>query len=458
MGKLYKTSLFIFRRDLRLEDNTGLIFALKNSETVICSFIFTPEQITKNAYKSNHALQFMIESLEELTEEIKKSGGKLYLFYGDPKEVVESCIEKLKIDGVVFNKDYTPYSVKRDSAIEAVCKKHEISFHSFEDVLLHPIEETLKSDGSQYKVFTPFFRNAVRMQVIPPIKNRYENYYSKPISFAEKTTIYSEVLPERALEAKGGRDAALKILKGLSKFSEYENERDFPAYDATTHLSAHLKFTTISPREAYYAIAKKLGEDSPLIRSLYWRDFFTSIAFFSPHVFGHSFYKKFDKLSWSTNKKDFARWCQGETGFPIVDAGMRELNQTGYMHNRVRMIAAAFLIKDLHIDWRMGEKYFAQNLIDYDPAVNNGNWQWAASTGCDAQPYFRIFNPWSQQKRFDPECTYIKRWIPELESLSPDAIHKWHSMGNELPLYDYPAPMLDHSEEAKITLESYKKI
>jgi len=207
----------------------------------------------------------------------------------------------------------------------------------------------------------------------------------------------------------------------------------------------------------YWAISRQLGASSALIRSLYWRDFFTSIGFYFPRVFSGAFHAKFDRLQWSHNEEIFRKWCEGKTGFPIVDAGMREMNQTGFMHNRMRMIAASFLVKDLHIDWRWGERYFAQTLIDYDPAVNNGNWQWAASTGCDAQPYFRIFNPWTQAVKFDPNCLYIKKWIPDLVSLPPEIIHKWHQEKLHSQCLSYPIPIVDHAKESKTALSLYRE-
>jgi deoxyribodipyrimidine photo-lyase len=450
-----KKALFIFRRDLRLDDNTGLLFALKNADTVIPAFIFTPQQIEKNPYRSDHCLQFMIESLEDLEAQLKAKKGKLHLFFAPPEQVIAKCIKELGVDGVVVNRDYTPFSQQRDARIGSVCKKYKIPFHTFEDALLHPPEATLKSDGKPYTIFTPYFRNASKLPVPGPAANRHSNYFKQPIRFAKGSAFYKKILPKRAVQSRGGRKAALEILKKVQTFSAYAKERDFPAKEATSHLSPHLKFTTCSPREVYHSIKKRLGPHSPLIRSLYWRDFFTSIAFFFPYVFKGAFHKKFDKLPWNYDKKRFHRWCKGETGFPIVDAGMRELNATGFMHNRVRMIVASFLVKDLHIDWRWGEKYFAQTLLDYDPAVNNGNWQWAASTGCDAQPYFRIFNPWNQQKKYDPDCLYIKQWIPELADLSPKAIHEWQLTSHSKKI-KYPAPLLDHAKEAKETLQSYK--
>lgn len=457
MNKLYQKALFIFRRDLRLEDNTGLIFALEKAKEVIPCFIFTKTQIDNNPYRSEPCLQFMLESIEDLEKSLQKKKGHLYLFYGMIKETLEKCIKELGIEAVVVNRDYTPYSVKRDEAIAKFCKNHNIAFHSLDDALLHPPEETLKADGKPYTVFTPFYHNALKINAISPAFNSHSNYYSLPISFAQtSSTLHEKILPNRSLTLKGGRENCLKILKNLKSFSDYSLTRDLPAQDATTHLSSHLKFTTCSIREIYQAILKNLGADSGLIRALYWRDFFTSIAFHFPHVFTGCFHTKYDKLKWSQDEEVFEKWCSGNTGFPIVDAGMRELNETGFMHNRLRMITASFLVKDLHIDWRWGEKYFATKLVDYDPAVNNGNWQWAASTGCDAQPYFRIFNPWLQSAKFDPDCTYIKRWVPELRDLSPDVIHKWYLEKYHKECPSYPSPVLDHTKESKIAISNYK--
>lgn len=449
-----KKTLFIFRRDLRLTDNTGLIFALKHAKEVIPCFIFTPQQIEHNPYRSDHCLQFMIESLEDLQEQLKEKKGKLFFFFGEPEEIVKKCIHKLQVDGVVVNRDYTPFSLKRDHKIAAMCRQHKAAFHALDDALLHAPEETVKADGKPYTIFTPFFRRASKLKVEIPAVCRGANFYRHSIPFSEDEIILKKILPKRQLPVEGGRKKAVNILKKLGNFSSYARDRDYPSILGTTHLSAHLKFTTCSPREVFYAIREKLGPHAPLIRSLYWRDFFTSVAFFFPHVFKGAFHPKFDKLKWSYDKKAFRAWCEGKTGVPIVDAAMREMNETGYMHNRARMIAASFLVKDLHIDWRMGEKYFAQRLIDYDPAVNNGNWQWVASTGCDAQPYFRIFNPWIQQKKFDPRCLYIKKWVPELADLDPKAIHNWFRHPSNTKAYH--APIADHEKEAKAAVGFFK--
>lgn len=460
MDKQFRTSLFIFRRDLRLEDNTGLIFALKHSERVIPAFIFTPEQIERNPFRSDHCLKFMIESLQDLDNQLKDKEGGLYFFKGKPEEIVMQCISQLSIEALIINRDYTPYSRKRDQKLDNICKAHNVSFFSFDDALLHPPEETLKKDGKPYTIFTPYFRNASKLTILSPVRNSGTNYFHGLIPFAEEKSLLSQILCKDEIKNHliGGRMEALKILKNLDSFSKYERLKDFPAENYSTHLSPYLKFTVCSPREVYAAISGHLNSHHELIRALYWRDFFSMIAFFFPHIFKGAFHAKFNRLKWSYDRKAFQRWCKGATGFPIVDAGMREMNETGFMHNRVRMIVASFLVKDLRIDWRWGEKYFAKTLIDYDPAVNNGNWQWVASTGCDAQPYFRIFNPWNQQKKFDPECIYIKKWVPELRDLSPKIIHGWQqkTVHSECPAY--PAPMIDHEKAAKETLLAYRAV
>ncbi|MBI2774606.1 deoxyribodipyrimidine photo-lyase [Candidatus Dependentiae bacterium] len=455
----YKTSLFIFRRDLRLQDNTGLIEAIKQSETVIPCFIFDSRQVSKkNEYRSLNAIQFMIESLRELDEELRKKDGKLYLFYGKNEEVIGSLLKSGKINAVFCNRDYTPFSIKRDEEIKKQCLHYDVAFHQYGDALLHEPEEIKTQGGTPYSIFTAFYKASLHFPVKQPQKLPAAHFYRGALNGSEATTAYKQILPESNKEifVHGGRKEALKIIKSISDFQHYQKIRDFPAQH-TTGLSAHLKFGTISVRETYAAIANRLGPAHPLLRQLYWRDFFTHVAYYSPFVYGHAFHKKYDQLDWNTSKKDFDAWCSGKTGFPIVDAGMRQLNATGYMHNRVRMIVASFLTKDLHINWLWGEKYFAQQLVDYDPAVNNGNWQWAASTGCDAQPYFRIFNPWLQQKKFDPECAYIKKWVPELAKVSPKTIHAWDEEYKNSRI-DYPAPMVDHAEESARAKLLYKSV
>ena len=349
-----------------------------------------------------------------------------------------------------INRDYTPFSRRRDEALAAVCKQSGIVLHTLPDCLLNEPEQAVKNDKSPYKVFTAFYNNARQFPVAMPQTLVNPRFLSVDTGF---TIDQLGVLPTE-FTSNGGRQQALAILGRLGDYTDYKNTRDFPALDTTSKLSAHLKFGTCSVREAYYALTEQLGSEHPLLRQLYWRDFFTHIAYHFSQVFGRAFLEKFADLHWDNNADYFQAWCEGKTGFPIVDAGMRELNATGFMHNRVRMIVASFLVKDLHIDWRWGERYFAQNLVDYDPCVNNGNWQWAASTGCDAQPYFRIFNPWLQQLKFDPDCRYIHHWLPELQAFTPKTLHQWdkqHSACN------YPEPIIDHARESRLAKAWFKE-
>lgn len=457
MKNSYPLVLHIFRRDLRLEDNTALIAALIAAQRVLPCFIFDPRQIEKNDYKSDHCIQFMVESLIALDNCLKQRAAKLYYFYGIAEEIVAQLINSLPIAAVYINRDYTPYSRARDEKIRLVCAKQKVDFHCFADALLHEPEQILKRDQTPYTIFTHFYRYAMTHVITPIQKNRYQNFYTQPIKLSNHDLI--KKIPARKsnhLATQGGRHAALKLLAKVGDFKNYQTIRNFPYKNGTTKLSAHNKFGTISIREFYFKVVQEFNTSHPLIQALHWRDFFTHIAYHFPRVFGDAFQTRFELVRWQKNEKKFQSWCTGQTGFPIVDAGMRELNATGFMHNRVRMITASFLTKDLHIDWRWGEKYFAQHLIDYDPAVNNGNWQWAASTGCDAQPYFRIFNPWLQQVKFDQACLYIKHWIPELARVPSTVIHKLYMM-QPSTLTNYPKPIVDHSIESKKTKLFYKE-
>lgn len=454
---IYKHALFIFRRDLRLYDNSALEQALAQSGVVTACFIFDERQVgNDNSYKSKNALEFMVQSLKELEKEIVRYKGFLNVFYGQPEKVVKNIIKKHSFDALFCNRDYTPFSQERDTALQKLCHDLKISFNYCNDYLLQEPEGLKPQGGSFYRKFTPFYKKASTLMVRKPSTRLKGVLSSGKISSFSLHALSLKIIPEQNphLASRGGRSNALAILKKIKAFSHYEKDHNFPAVQ-TTYLSAHLKFGTVSVREVYYAFKDKLGENTPLIRQLYWRDFFTHIAYHCPSVFGHAFQKKYDTLSWNYNNDHFRKWREGKTGFPIVDAGMRELNTTGFMHNRVRLITGSFLTKDLHINWQQGEKYFAQNLIDYDPSVNNGNWQWVASTGCDAQPYFRIFNPWLQQKKFDPECVYIKKWIPELADVPPKIIHSWHKKHSSFSA-TYPKPMVDHTKESLITKNIFK--
>lgn len=456
---MHKTSLFLFHRDLRLNDNRGLLKAVKESEKVIPCFIFEKKQLQKNDYRGNNLIQFMLNSLDELDGECKHHGAGISFYSGNTVDVLEQLIKQHKIDAIYSNRDYTPFAQKRDKQIQALCASLSCEFRQIADALLVEPELVKNGAGEPYKVYSAFARKAKEFIVEKP-----KRFSGKPFIKAKgslkKSDLFSNILPKSDYNAKiklkGGREEALKLLKRVATLQGYKEYRDIPHLEATSYLSAHNKFGTVSIREVYHRIVSNLGKGSQLLNELYWRDFFTHIAFHFPHVFGHAFHKKYDALKWNRSIKDFEKWKTGQTGFPIVDAGMRELNATGYMHNRVRMIVASFLIKDLSIDWRWGEKYFAQKLIDYDPSVNNGNWQWAASTGTDAQPYFRIFNPWLQQKKFDPDAIYIKKWIPELSEIEPKLLHQLFKA--PLGLSDYPDPIVDHSVASKQTKEAYAKI
>lgn len=448
----YSKSLFIFRRDLRINDNTALNLALKLSKTVVPCFVFDPVQINKHAYQSVPGLQFMLSSIKSLQQQLQQLGSELNCYYGNPELLIKKLYQSQNIDAVFLNRDYSPFSRKRDHAIFQCCQLLNIQFHYVSDALINDPEQVLKPDGNAYKVFTPFYNKAKSVPV--PLPQPLET--GKFCSALDKKLQYdfNQLIDKKShFMSLGGSEQALKILNDLQQYEGYQQQRDFPALNATSRLSAHLKFGTCSVRQVYYAIASQLNTEHPLIKQLYWRDFFTHIGFHYPKVFGHAFHEKYDAIPWSKDLDLFQAWATGKTGFPIVDAGMRELNQTGFMHNRVRMITASFLVKDLHISWRWGERYFAQHLIDYDPCVNNGNWQWAASTGCDAQPYFRIFNPWLQQQKFDANCDYIHQWIPELKAIDTTIIHKWEKKHFTCA---YPAPIVDHKIQSTKAKEMFK--
>ena len=450
-------TLFIFRRDLRLADNSALIRALRDSAQVIPAFIFDPRQTGRHPYKSENALQFLVASLIELDREIRTKGSHLYLFQGEAEKVVSNLIRSEALDAVYVNRDYTPFSRRRDRAIEDVCRERNAAFVSCGDALLNEPGAVVKAGGGPYTVFTPFF-NASRALGAPlPQKTTLANYHVRKIRAEAGESVFERICGRKndRLFRQGGRTEAVRILKRMGRFGDYETTRDLPAMDGTTGLSAHNKFGTISIREFYRSVRKSLRPGHPLLRQLYWRDFFVHVAVHFERVFGHPFHAEYERLAWQDDPRRLRRWQEGTTGFPIVDAGMRQLNVTGFMPNRVRMVCASFLVKDLHIDWREGERYFATRLEDYDPCVNNGNWQWIASTGCDAAPYFRVFNPWLQQKRYDREAVYVKRWVPELAKAAPDLIHRLDRSEGR-PSGGYPSPILDHAVESLRALAFYR--
>jgi deoxyribodipyrimidine photo-lyase len=434
----------IFRRDLRLADNTALAAALKEGP-VLPLFFRDPRQNEDNPLAGAAALACMNRSLAELDDVIGQRGGRLYVIEGTPEDMLPGLFGTFKPSALYLNRDYTPFSRSRDGDILRLCRDHGVRFESRFDTLLADPE--VFRAKKPYRVFTPFFKSASQLPVRPPSGEPGGSFFKGDLPAAAGAGPVKGLRPLLT----GGRTEALRLLESASRLTRYETTRDYPAVPGTSRLSAPLKFGTVSVREVHRAVTESLGPDHPLIRQLWWRDFFTHVLWHFPHVMGHPFNDRFRNLEWTGTPDQWQRFITGTTGFPLVDAGIRELLATGGMHNRVRMVTASFLVKDLHIDWRQGELFFARYLQDYDPALNNGNWQWAASTGCDAQPWFRIFNPWLQQKRFDPGGEYVKRWVPELENVPPAELHKPEGVRA-----GYPRPMVDHKTESARALSFYK--
>ena len=455
--------LFIFHRDLRMIDNIGLITASHTCKELYVCFIFTPEQVGKNnSYRSQNAIQFMIESLEDLSKEIAKNGGHLCIYYGKQLKIIEHFINKVGITSVHFNRDYTPYAIERQNETANYCKKRNIVCETYADYYLHE-PGTIKSGGSKniYKKYTPFYEATIDLKVEQPlrtyVKNLAKNHpgIDSEMTLTKAAQLFVKANPD--ILVHGGRANGLKRLKeSLPEQNHYDKTRDF-FINKTSFLSAYLKFGCISIREVYYAYKEKYGVKHGLIRELLWRDFFAHILYAYPETMTKSYNNQ--HVKWSRSKSNFDRWCRGETGFPAIDAGMRQLNATGYMHNRLRMATANFLTKTLLIDWREGAKYFAQKLTDYDVASNQGNWQSVASTGVYATPYFRDMNPWIQSKQYDNNCEFIKKWIPELAEVEPRDIHNWHTAHKD-PKYKsvkYYKPMVDYNDQKEKMLEMYQK-
>jgi deoxyribodipyrimidine photo-lyase len=456
-GSKYENGLFIFRRDFRVIDNVGLNLINTMCKHVYPIFIFTPEQVTgANKYKSDEAVQFMIESLQNLSSQIGKMNGKLLCFYGKNDSIVSHLIKELNIDLLGFNADYTPYAIQRELGIIHICDKMGVQVEYGHDYYLNEPGSIVNGQGEPYQKFTPFYNTALKKKVDSPASLRKIHFASTTKHLTNKITLddalkrFTKINPD--IMVHGGRDNAIKQLKQASKnikhYSKTHNDLDKP----TSQLSAYIKFGCVSIREVY----KVFKGNKDFIRQLYWRDFYANILYSFPYVLGHNLKPKYDKIKWHHNSNWFQKWCRGETGFPIVDAGMRQLNATGYMHNRARLIVASFLVKTLLISWEEGEKYFATRLTDYDPASNNGNWGWISGGGADSQPYFRIFNPWTQSEEHDPDCEYIKTWIPELEELEPKTIHNWETECVNNKDVKYPKPICDYTEQKTKCLKMYK--
>ena len=420
-----KISIFWYRRDLRLEDNTGLFKALNENENILPIFIFD-DSIIDELPEDDARVNFIYESLSKINNQLNNHKASLQILKGQIDDVWEKLVTTYDIHKVYLNKDYEPYAIKRDQKIKEFLNSKGIEMKTFKDQVIFEEDEIVKADGKPYTVFTPYKRKwlekftKVNLNLIAD----FDNFYKKIIDFP-------------TLNQLGLKNSPLKVKNySLKNVSTYSETRNFPNLDSTSYLSPHLRFGTISVRQI---ITELKNKSETFLSELIWREFFMQIIFHFPNVVTKNFRPKYDGIKWINNKEDYDNWCQGKTGYPLVDAGMRQLNETGYMHNRVRMVTAGFLCKHLLIDWRYGEAYFAKKLLDYELSSNNGNWQWAAGTGCDAAPYFRIFNPIEQLKKFDKTLTYTKKWVKDFDTL------------------EYPKPIVDHKYARNRALEAYKK-
>jgi deoxyribodipyrimidine photo-lyase len=444
-------ALFIFRRDLRIYDNTTLnkIVIKYPKIEIIPIFIFNKKQIDEkvNKYYSKNSAQFLFESLEELSF--------LNFYYTDTNDItiIEEIYKKNNFDIIAYNKDYTPYAKKRDNDINNWANKNKIEIIAFEDYTINPINSILKDNNEPYLKFTPFYKKAI-LKKPEPLLNKKIKFIKDNNSKNLKDFDFLRPIANNQILVNGGRIKALEILDKLKKgyFNNYDEERDYPYLNRTTKLSAYIKFGCISIREIYYSLPLNHG----IIRELFWHDFYAIITFYFPYIFETSFNKKYENVKWNNNEELFNKWVNGITGFPLIDAAMRQLKITGWMHNRCRMVVASFLVKNLLIDWRKGEEYFAKSLVDYDPSSNNGGWQWCASTGTDSQPYFRIFSPTLQMKRFDKDCEYIKLWVPELREVSNKIILNWEQ--KQYPNINYLKPIIDTKITAALFIKTFKEI
>ncbi|MBO3698489.1 deoxyribodipyrimidine photo-lyase [Roseivirga sp. E12] len=426
-----KINIFWFRRDLRFYDNTALSYALKENLSVLPIFIFDKNILDKLEDKDDARVSFIHGQLNQMNDKLAQIGSGIKSLHSGPLEAFKALASEFKIVSVFTNRDYEPYAHERDNEIEEFLKTKGIGFYTFKDHVIYEKEEIVSGTGSFYKVFTPYSRVwRSKFDHNPPTLQgdalKEQNWHPG----------VDKIIPlhEMGFE-KSSIDTPSPDLDNVA-IRKYDQQRDFPALDATSKLGVHLRFGTISIRSLALT-AKTLN--STFLNELIWRDFYAMILANNQHVVNNAFKPQYDEISWRQDEEGFQKWCDGLTGYPIVDAGMRQLNQTGYMHNRVRMIVASFLTKHLLIDWRWGEAYFAKKLLDFDLASNNGGWQWAAGTGTDAQPYFRVFNPTSQTEKFDRELKYIKQWIPEYDTK------------------DYPTPIVGHKFARSRAIDTYKK-
>ncbi|WP_288370889.1 deoxyribodipyrimidine photo-lyase [uncultured Algoriphagus sp.] len=428
---MQKTTLFWFRRDLRLDDNTGLYYALSQEENVLPLFIFDQNILEKLEDKDDARVGFIHDQITDLKSQFEEKDSSLLVKIGRPVEIFKSLLEDYDVQAVYTNRDYEPYAKERDKEVAKLLKEKAIELFTFKDQMIFEPGEVLNGSGEFYKVFTPYSRvwlEEFKKQTIEPL-----NY------FHWKNLLECKAFDLPSLKEVGFEKSSIEIPPKMTDeeiIRHYDKNRNFPAKEGTSRLGIHLRFGTISIRKLALS-ASKLNDT--YLNELIWREFYMTILAYNPQVVDKAFKPAYDQIPWRNNEEEFKAWCEGKTGYPIVDAGMRELNTTGYMHNRVRMIVASFLTKHLLIDWRWGEAYFARKLLDFELASNNGGWQWAAGTGTDAQPYFRVFNPESQTDKFDKDLRYIKKWIPELDS------------------NDYPKPIVDHKFARQRAIDTYKE-
>jgi len=428
-----KTTLFWFRRDLRLDDNAGLYRALKSGNPVLCLFIFDPAILGKLESKQDTRVTFIYNTIKELQQQLEEYGSTLLVIYDEVEKAWHKVLKEYKVGAVYTNHDYEPYAKQRDDVIAKLFAQHNIPFKTYKDQVIFEKNEVTKNDGKPYTVFTPYSKKW---------KQKLNSFYLKsyPTKKYLKNLLITKHLPLPTLKNIGfersGQEIPGKSYKSV--IDDYAGKRDFPAIKGTSHIGIHLRFGTLSLRR----VARDANEahEKTWLNELIWREFYSMILDHFPETATHAFKPEFDRIKWINDEKHFEAWCKGKTGYPLVDAGMRELNATGFMHNRIRMLTASFLTKHLLIDWRWGEHYFASKLLDYEMASNVGGWQWAAGTGTDAAPYFRIFSPDAQTKRFDPDLKYIKKWVPEYADFSK-----------------YPKPIVDHAFARERCLKAFKQ-
>ncbi|KQS92664.1 deoxyribodipyrimidine photo-lyase [Chryseobacterium sp. Leaf394] len=410
-----KINIFWFRRDLRLHDNTALSEALQQDNKVLPVFIFDKEILSHLENKSDKRVDYFHQALEKMNDELKEHGSSIKTYFEKPLEAFRKITEEFDVETVFVNRDYEPQAIKRDEEIKKFLEKKDIKLLDFKDQLIFDKDEVVKDDGSPYTVYTPYSRKWKEAFKQVKFQNRKTNFSN----FNQNKSFKILSLKEIGFEKTEIEFSEPKLSKKL--ITDYNKTRDFPGLDATTHIGVALRFGTVSVRECVEFASE---HNEVWLNELIWREFFMQILYHFPKVVNHCFKDKYENIRWRNNEKEFKLWCEGKTGYPMVDAGMRQLNETGFMHNRVRMVTASFLTKHLLIDWRWGEAYFAEKLLDYELSSNNGNWQWAAGCGCDAAPYFRIFNPEEQQKKFDKDGKYRGEWLPKDYSEEPVVEHK----------------------------------